>query len=608
MNHRQSTRGSVTICLAIVLLAMLLFTGLFVDLARIKVAQNQLRRAVDASARSVLAGYNPVLKNEYGLFATSVPGQSEDFARYLQANLSGWTEQRFRLFDYRCEETELTMVQPLGDIAVLKQQILEDMKYAAPVEMTRDLIEKFKSVKGASGSAREYGEAREITSSLDRDLELAREINRKIKHHRETLRQTNRSLATLEQQLQTAGAGETDSARRAELLAQKKALEQSAAESQAGLELELKRSESVRKQIQDKLQVLRQSPPVQDGSAGDQTDDQYDTGRILERMTTSLATEAARLLQEMEQLGRDGSAETEASAARQFAADREVPPETEAERRNRSLLMQELDKQPETIPIKPEYSRREELEQFGQDEADNQLEEKVRTVDRILSLGERITDSQEEIFINEYILARMAYITQPRGGDQYRYRDIEAEYILYSGAARDAAPELIKAEAVAKVYGIRFTLDAVAYFAFSKVPPDLRARAIYALVMGAIQAAVDTRALTSGGTVLVAEMRPVSSNPLARTNIRLNYKDHLRVLLLLSQNETKKLTRITELIAARTGIDPARKHTVAVGSATVSIKLWFLPLAGIRNTGSGPFGTVIKDGRCYLTKTVESRY
>ena len=108
MNLIREQKGTITVYLAVVFMAMIVFTGVFVDLARIRLAQNQLRRITNSAARSVMANYNTSLKNEYGLFALNndVDFQGE-FRKYIKVNLESSTEKNFKLLGCQYESSEL---------------------------------------------------------------------------------------------------------------------------------------------------------------------------------------------------------------------------------------------------------------------------------------------------------------------------------------------------------------------------------------------------------------------------------------------------------------------------------------------------------------------
>jgi hypothetical protein len=129
---------------------------------------------------------------------------------------------------------------------------------------------------------------------------------------------------------------------------------------------------------------------------------------------------------------------------------------------------------------------------------------------------------------------------------------------------------------------------------------------VYSVLMGAWEAARDTYRLTCDqASIPVASMSP--GNPLEKLP-PVNYRDHLRLFLLLHGDENGKLDRIARLVEARNTLDAGGLYTLADGYAEVSIGMWFFPLAGLDNLAHGPFGTSIRNGRCYISKSVEFGY
>jgi len=567
----KDEKGTVTIYLVIVFMAMILFIGLFLDLARIKVAQNQLRRAANTSARSVLAEFNTPLHNGYGLFATNKPNRQAELDRYVKANLSLAAGQRFDLLSFRYEGSELLLGRPIADPPVLKQQILEEMKYAAPIGMAQDLLDKFKMIRGTADSFKTLNQSRKQVRSINDDIKRVGEINRDLKNNREKMARAKESLASLDRESDSVRGGGSGGTPPGQLKAQKTALQQEIRTRKAAVDRNLAESQETRNEIQAKLDALEKRQKVEPNSSAAKTGSQPETGsldgtrRSLDQSVKKLKQEAAALGENREQR------RTDPPGSSAIVAAEAVSPSSNGD-------------------------------------VDAAVDTNLKLMDDIFGLEGTLAGLRDQLFVNEYALARLSYQTDPKGGAEYRYKSTEVEYILFSGMSPGASPEAVRAEAAAKIYGVRFALDMLAYFAFSKIPEDPLLRTIYALAMAAIDAADDTKILRGGGSVLIAEMRPSSANPLAKLNIRLNYKDHLRLLLLLDQDENRKLTRIAELIEARSGIDPGQSYTQLGGQVNVSIPLWFLPLAGVQNLDQGPFDTRIREGRCYISKTVEFSY
>jgi hypothetical protein len=67
--YNNNRRGAITVYLSIILSAVIMLSGILMDIVRIRAAEVQVRRAANTAAISALAGYNTKLKEDYGLFA-----------------------------------------------------------------------------------------------------------------------------------------------------------------------------------------------------------------------------------------------------------------------------------------------------------------------------------------------------------------------------------------------------------------------------------------------------------------------------------------------------------------------------------------------------------
>jgi len=167
--NRNVNRGAITVYLSIVLSAVIMLSGILMDVVRIRTAEAQVRRAVSTAALSTLAGYDTKLKEEYGLFALHNSDRSYlsgDALYFLQNQLeepslreieksrgisplsSIFTDNGFRkvnfvdLYDYHVENIEVVPIYNLTENEVGRQQIVEYMKYRAPVQFAENFMEK----------------------------------------------------------------------------------------------------------------------------------------------------------------------------------------------------------------------------------------------------------------------------------------------------------------------------------------------------------------------------------------------------------------------------------------------------------------------------------
>ena len=67
----KRTRGSITVMVTLMLIPTIFFTGFLTDLARIKLYSNQAVITADNYGETIIAEYDYVLKELYGLFAVT---------------------------------------------------------------------------------------------------------------------------------------------------------------------------------------------------------------------------------------------------------------------------------------------------------------------------------------------------------------------------------------------------------------------------------------------------------------------------------------------------------------------------------------------------------
>lgn len=152
---RKEERGAVSVFLMLLIVPVFLFCGVLVDVVRWRAADQEAELAVKAGVRSALAGFSPQLQS-YGLYGltSGADASGEVFRRVVSGNLSEAAEgPRFRLLDHRLEAegASLTPVYSLASHAVFKRQILEEMKYRAPMIYALDVFDKLKKTNVTSG-------------------------------------------------------------------------------------------------------------------------------------------------------------------------------------------------------------------------------------------------------------------------------------------------------------------------------------------------------------------------------------------------------------------------------------------------------------------------
>lgn len=148
--------GAVTVFAVIVLSSLLLFFSLLIDYARIAALHKLSEDAVRSGVRSVLSAYDSALYERYGLFGRGGTEGQTIFAEAMNANAEGSTtsaKQTLQLVGSKVEDSTLHTAAVLGGHDVFARQVLEEMKYKAPVDFTLELAAKFAPMAGAMKEA-----------------------------------------------------------------------------------------------------------------------------------------------------------------------------------------------------------------------------------------------------------------------------------------------------------------------------------------------------------------------------------------------------------------------------------------------------------------------
>lgn len=139
--------GAVTIFAVMVLSLLLLFAAVLIDYARIAMLNKMTEDAARAGARSVLAAYDESLYARYGLFGRGGTSSDSIFKQVTASNLelqsNAGDGEFMRLVSPSLQEAHVDAAEMLGNHNVLHRQVLEEMKYKAPVDFTLELAGKF---------------------------------------------------------------------------------------------------------------------------------------------------------------------------------------------------------------------------------------------------------------------------------------------------------------------------------------------------------------------------------------------------------------------------------------------------------------------------------
>lgn len=188
--NKRAAQGSVTIFLIIIMLPMLIFSCSIIDVCKIYMARNTTDSALELAMNSRLASYDDILKDMYGILASSADEKelSEKLATYYAMTLESSTgskistdEKKYvenffaklfganppeldgngllNLYEDGDNEFSVTPVatSSVSNPEVMHRQIVEYMKYRGPVYLTTgglDMITAFTDVANQAKAAK----------------------------------------------------------------------------------------------------------------------------------------------------------------------------------------------------------------------------------------------------------------------------------------------------------------------------------------------------------------------------------------------------------------------------------------------------------------------
>ncbi|MGG4145885.1 hypothetical protein ABEW34_22555 [Paenibacillus algorifonticola] len=145
------SEGAVTIFFAMVLSSLLLFMSLLIDYARIAALHKITEDAARAGARSVLSAFDSQLYEQYGLFGRGGTSGDAIYSEVVKTNVerSASSAAFSRPIDAKVVHSHTDQAAVLGSHTVFERQVLEEMKYKAPIDFTLELASKFAPMAGA---------------------------------------------------------------------------------------------------------------------------------------------------------------------------------------------------------------------------------------------------------------------------------------------------------------------------------------------------------------------------------------------------------------------------------------------------------------------------
>lgn len=243
--RKRGCRGSVSVLLSIILLPCLTFTGLMVDYANITMSKAVAESAGELAVNAALANYDAVLADVYGLFTMSQNEEElsknleEYFNNTLSANgllpeSSDFSSETFKglqedLQDYlgtvTAEDVNRNFLQvesknftatgvegsAINEPGILKNQIVEFMKYRGPAEVGLDMINSLNAFKIANEKTKVAEKKMDVDTAINDLSEISKEFyevlveyDKLMENFQKAEREFQDSCSALNQKMQEA--------------------------------------------------------------------------------------------------------------------------------------------------------------------------------------------------------------------------------------------------------------------------------------------------------------------------------------------------------------------------------------------------------------------
>ena len=164
----RDERGSVQLYVILLIVPIFIFHAVLIDLVRIKIAELKTEQVVKAAARSILAGYEPILRT-YGLFG-SIETDSEMLSVFDHVLSYSKSNQdatfHFTKLQFSTEESMVRPLYSLANTSVFTRQVELDMRYRAPIEYALEIYDKWKN-RGVSDTIKGAATFQQLAQQLE---------------------------------------------------------------------------------------------------------------------------------------------------------------------------------------------------------------------------------------------------------------------------------------------------------------------------------------------------------------------------------------------------------------------------------------------------------
>lgn len=203
MQRLSKRKGVISVFLLLIFMVTYVFMGLLVDAGRYRIAEVYAEAALDAASESVLSNYNRLMFEMYGLMSLETDGaNAEEITQKMKALYEHYLEETLGLVDadvedyravlldsvFRYEDTGLGTKQlydfqmtqlevgtkvTLADTANVESQIIEYMKFRAPVELVSEMDGFLKKLEAMVGMKERIAESLKLAELTEKYEEPA---------------------------------------------------------------------------------------------------------------------------------------------------------------------------------------------------------------------------------------------------------------------------------------------------------------------------------------------------------------------------------------------------------------------------------------------------
>lgn len=194
--RKRAEQGAVTVFFIVIFAAVFAFVAMFIDYSRMFALQAKAEVMTHAASRSVLSAYDRELAERYGLFAYGQTDGSYIMSKVLQDQFELVRQNEgLPLLGAQLDSSSVELLRPIGTYAVFEQQIREQMKYRAPIDVAIELLNRFKPMaqvmKEASNTVDLLGKLQKLydqrEAKLDELLEKQRQAAQTVEPYAKVL-------------------------------------------------------------------------------------------------------------------------------------------------------------------------------------------------------------------------------------------------------------------------------------------------------------------------------------------------------------------------------------------------------------------------------------